>query len=253
MFLDFRHGLLRDLQSNNILQTRLQSEIHRSCASEYYYRIKRGEHPEWDKDDSRTVIENELAARILLAFDLKEPWTCHQTYKLFDELHSRIFGRQEVTADRVVTVYEIYEAAREQSSVIENELFSKYGLTKFLLLYLVREALQTSDAGNNLIMQPSVSSSSQPKGRRRLRRSIAALAKIVARILSKEVDRREKSMQDTSQAAGPFDFKRELKSTNTVRALQSTVIAQYQNSVDNEFVPSFDRLWTDSKKVNRPA
>lgn len=240
----------RDLQSNNVLQTRLQSEIANKYSKEYNYRIKRGEHPEWDKDARKTVIENELAARILLAFDLKEPWTCHQTYKLFDELHSKIFGRQEVTADRIVVVYEIYEAAREHLPVIgtAHELFSKYSLTRFLLLYLVREALETSETGNALISRPS-DFISEEKGRKRIRYSVGALAKTIAKMLGKEVERRNKSRQDLAgESADPFDYKRELKSPNTVRALQSTVIGTYENSVDNEFVPSFDRLWRDSKK-----
>jgi len=61
----------RDLQSNNPIQTRLQQEIN---SGKLRYRIKRGERPEWEAEK---VIENELAARILLAFDVKQPWSCH--------------------------------------------------------------------------------------------------------------------------------------------------------------------------------
>src|SRR5208283_4333317 len=83
----------RDLQSNNPIQTRLQTEVNTHYAKDFCYRIKRGEHPEWEAEK---VIENELAARILLAYDVKEPWSCHQTYRLFDDLHASIFGRPEV-------------------------------------------------------------------------------------------------------------------------------------------------------------
>jgi len=79
----------RDLQSNSIVQTRLQTEIHAEYP-EFHYRIKRGEHPEWPKD---TVIENELLARIILAFDLDKPEAWSQNYKLFDDLHAEIFAR----------------------------------------------------------------------------------------------------------------------------------------------------------------
>jgi hypothetical protein len=76
----------RDLQSNNPVQVRLQSEIHRKYKGEAFFRIKRGEHErEWPADK---VIENDLIARILLAFDHQEPYSCHQGYRLFDELHT---------------------------------------------------------------------------------------------------------------------------------------------------------------------
>ncbi len=81
----------RDLQSNNPLQTRLQTKVHKSYPSEVFYRIARGEHTEWP---SPKVIENDVMARILLAFDLGEPYSCHQHYRLFEDLHARIFGRQ---------------------------------------------------------------------------------------------------------------------------------------------------------------
>ena len=40
----------RDLQSNSPIQTRLQSEINSSYKGKFFYRIKRGEHPEWAQD-----------------------------------------------------------------------------------------------------------------------------------------------------------------------------------------------------------
>lgn len=242
----------RDLQSNNPIRTRLQTEINTKYTGEFYYRIKRGEHPEWPASQ---VIENEVAARVLLAYDLREPWTCHQTYKLFDELHGKIFGRSEVTGDRIVTVMEIYEAAIEELAVIDNELFANYGLTKYLLLYLVREALQTSSTGQLLINRP-IEFLSEPNGRKRIHVAIGKLAKSIARILNTEINRREKAIASSiadRKAVDPFDFKRDLKSPNTVRALQSTVISQYQVMVDSDFSPSFDALWTQSGKPKAKA
>jgi AIPR protein len=180
----------RDLQSNNPIQTRLQSDFKRDYPNVFNYRIKRGEHPEWDKPGaSATTIENELAARILLAYDVKEPWSCHQTYRLFDDLHSRIFGRPEVSGDRIVSIYEMYESSREKLGAMKNELFAHYGLTKFFLLYLVRLALETDDTGNALIQRPS-DFLSQPKGRERIRFCIGKIAQMIVRLLDAEVSRR---------------------------------------------------------------
>jgi hypothetical protein len=228
----------RDLQSNNPIQTRLQTEVHSRYPGEFRYRIKRGEHPEWDQEGA-IVIENELAARLLLAYDVKEPWSCHQTYKLFDELHAAIFGRPEVTGDRIVAVHEIFQASKEKLGLLDNSLFARYGLTKYLMLYLVREALVTDEVGNELWNQPSAFLE-QPRGRRRIRYSVGKLSQTLARLLDKEITRRS--------APDPFDFKRDLKSQKTVRDLATTVIAHYQITMDSALTPRFSQIWKESGK-----
>ncbi|HMD86575.1 MAG TPA: AIPR family protein [Terriglobia bacterium] len=227
----------RDLQSNSPIQTRLQTEINTSYKDAYVYRIKRGEHPEWDKEEA-TVIENELAARILLAFDLKQPWSCHQTYKLFDELHPAIFGRPEVTGDRLLALWQIYKAGMDKLKLMKNELFAHYGLTKFLMLYLIREALSVDESGNELCQHPSTFIE-QARGLDRIRHSTGKLAQTLARLLDSEISRRSDPE--------PFDFKRELKSQTTVRDLASTITAHYQITVDGKMARSFSEIWKESK------
>ncbi|MGA7849886.1 MAG: AIPR family protein [Terriglobales bacterium] len=154
----------RDLQSNNPIQVRLQSEIHRKYKNDAWFRIKRGEHLEWPADKT---IENERAARVLLAFDLRDPSSCHQTYKLFDELHANIFGRPGVDADRIVLANDIYNLVVAQLDSMTNNLFGKYGLTRYLIIYLLREALETDDVGKELCKHPS-KFLAEPNGRKRL-------------------------------------------------------------------------------------
>ena len=238
----------RDLQSNNPIQTRLQSEIHKHYANDFTYRIKRGEHPEWDKQ-GKTVIENELAARILLAYDVKEPWSCHQTYRLFDDLHSKIFGRPEVNGDRIVSVYEIYESSREKLSAMKNELFAHYGLTKFLLVYLVRLALESDHTGNELIQRPS-DFLSQPDGRNRLRSCIGKISQMLVRLLDAEVERRA-IKDDTTGISIPFDFKSNLKGQKAVIDLGTSGIAHYGIAIDSELAPAFSELWKRTARGKR--
>jgi len=230
----------RDLQSNNLLQTRLQSEVHSRYNGLFYYRIKRGEHPEWTPEK---VIENELAARILLAYDVKEPWSCHQTYRLFDDLHARIFGRPEVNGDRIVAIYTMYEAAREKLGLMQNDLFAHYGLTKFLLLYLIREALETDEVGTELTINPS-KFLSETRGLWRSQYAIGKLAQTLVRLLDAEINRR-------NTPENPFDFKRELKSLTAVRDIRSTVISQYQIAIDSGLAPRFEDLWKQSATARK--
>jgi hypothetical protein len=58
------------------------------------------------------------------------------------------------------------------------------------------------------------------------------------RLLDSEVNRRS--------VVDPFDFKRELKSLNTVRSIRATVIPNYQIAVDSKLTPSFATLWQKS-------
>lgn len=235
----------RDLQSNSPIRTRLQTEISNSYKGKFYYRIKRGEHPEWDKDTKAQVIENELAARILLAFDLREPWSCHQTYKLFDELHSRIFGRPEVDGDRVVTLYNVYDIVLSKLSLIENQLFARYGLTRFLALYLLRQALEADATGRKFCSDPT-SFTKQPKGKTRLLGCIEKISHVVMQLLDGEVKRRD------ADKDRPFDFKRELKSPSAVRDLETRVVPFYQIAVSSNLATTFAAEWEKSQlKVSK--
>jgi hypothetical protein len=221
----------RDLQSNNPIQTRLQQEIN--STGNFRYRIKRGEHPDWVPEN---VIENELAARILLAFDVKQPWSCHQTYRLFDELHSDIFGRPEVDGLRITTTYKIYQLVLGKLALLENQLFARYTITRFLVLYLLREALEKDPLGKEFCLRPEPFVGSS-KSRQRLDECLDRVAQVVLRILDSEVKRRD------ADPAAPFDYKRDLKSSNSVREIASTVVSHYQIAVDSKLALTFSDGW----------
>jgi hypothetical protein len=227
----------RDLQSNNPIQVRLQSEIHRHYKGEAYYRIKRGEHLEWPAEN---VIENERAARILLAFDLKDPSSCHQTYKLFDELHARIFGRPEVNSDRIILAVTLYDVVASLLESMKNELFGKYALTRYAIIYLVREALETDEAGRELCANPS-KFISDAASRARLASALKKVAAPIVKIVDNEATRREKD-------AGFFDYKSDLKSPRKLAELRQIVISQYQIVIDNQYAPTFSAAM---KKVTK--
>ena len=112
----------RDLQSNSVTQRRLQQEFKDAFQTAFGYEIKRGE-----VLDCEYLITNELAARMLLAFDLEQPYSCHQSYRYFDDLHSEIFNRPEVNAHRIVALLALHEAVAEgldSLSSVGREVFS---------------------------------------------------------------------------------------------------------------------------------
>jgi hypothetical protein len=87
----------RDFMANNPIQIRLQNEFADNYGGVYYFVIKRGE-----TSKGGQAISNEDAGLLLMAFDLKEPWATHRKYQVFDEKHTALFARPDVTADHIV-------------------------------------------------------------------------------------------------------------------------------------------------------
>jgi AIPR protein len=221
----------RDLQSNNLIQTRLQTEIN--GGGEFCYRIKRGEHLEWD---SEKVIENDLAARILLAFDAKQPWSCHQTYRLFDDLHGPIFARIEVNGNRIIVLYQLYTIIESKLSKFDNQLFARYRLTRFFLLYLVRQALEVDELGKKFCLNPEPFRSTR-KDKKKMVASLDKIAQAIVRIVNGEIKRRD------ADPNNPFDYKDALKSPRAVRELETAAITTFQVLADNDAVVRFEHVW----------
>ena len=62
-----------------------------------------------------TIIPNDLAGRMLLAFDLHEPYACHQLYRIFDDEYADIFGRKEVDCYRIIFLRKVLEIVEKKS------------------------------------------------------------------------------------------------------------------------------------------
>jgi hypothetical protein len=223
----------RDLQSNSRIQARLQEEFRQQYPSQIFYQVARGE-----QSTCPVTIENELAGRILLAFDLQEPWSCHQTYKLFEDLYAPIFGRPEVTATRVVALHDVYQVVVDHLNEIQNKPLANYTLTKFFLMFLLRRALETDETGKHFCQKPHEFINS-PNGRERLKGCVAGVLKELIVELNYEVQNRENGT--------PFDYKRELKSQRDVKALDRILTAGYVRMVSRKRVPSFGEDWRNSE------
>jgi AIPR protein len=235
----------RDLQSNGPIQMRLQSEIHKKYP-EFRYRIKRGEHPEWDRDKNPLVIENEFFGRILFAFDLEKPEMWSHNYKIMDDLHGEIFGRPEVNADRFVFLYDAYNAITDHLNLLQNKLFAEYTLTRWLLIYLVRNVLREDPLGRALCENPS-QFISQPEGRHRLKECTSYLGKNMANLLNTDAN-------NISEKTGYFDYRTELKKKDSIRQQTNSLVGLFKQIVLNKYAESFSDIWKKSEpKSNAPT
>lgn len=225
----------RDFKSNNVIQTRLQNEFEAIYGDTVFYEIKRGERTAAD-----IIISNELAAKLLLSFDLQQPYTAHQSYKLFDELYTDIFSRPQVTAVRIYTLNRIYEKVLEKMELIDDQQFANYRLSTFFVIHLLSQAFRTSLKGRQFVNRPE-DFEAQDHGLEILDVCVDNMLNDLLTDLNGELDERARN-------DNPIDFKRELKSVSAVDELTTAVVGSYQKLVLRGRVNSFEEDWSNARE-----
>jgi len=222
----------RDFMSNNALQIRLQNEFNQHYSNQYSFEIKRGEILPLG-----TVISNEEAGLFLMSFDLKEPWGTHRKYQVFEAKHSDIFGRPEVTADRIVLCQVIREAIDNASNGIENSLFGRYRLTRYLLLYIVREIIEQTSNGSSALSNPQVFVR-KLADRNHFRKCIDNILKDVVVDLNDEV----------KEYGDDFDYRDKLRDSEWVKKLTRTIVKDHIKQINRGRIKSLGDEWKDRPK-----
>lgn len=214
----------RDQRSTNILQTRLEAEFNQIDFEGYRYIIKRGQ------DEAGNVIINDEAARLLMAYDLREPWSCHQIYKLFDEKYAELFGRPAVNAWRIILLSKMMSSIEASLPTIRLAPIERYRLTRYFLLYAISRLLDEDEAARETLSNPET----LLKDEERLSRFLTTIRTIAARYC---VDMREEF-----RLADAPDYKSVLKSPTQVQDMESRFRRSYMHDVarDRERLPSVD-------------
>ena len=218
----------RDFKANSNTQIRLKNEFSDRYAGKYAYSIKRGEPVE-----PGVTIANEDAGLYLMAFDLKEPWATHRKYQVFDDKHSELFARPQVTADRIVMLHiireEVDKITKKQS---DNTLFWKYLLTRYLMMYLVREILDSDEQGRQIIKAPENVMPYESE-RIRFRKCIKMLLGDLVADLNGEVKNEEEN----------FDYRGKLRDEEWVKNTCKVVEGYHRKWLNRPGVHSFAEEW----------
>lgn len=217
----------RDFMANDSMQIRLQNEFRNNYANEYSFEIKRG-----DAKDPGKVISNEEAGLLLMAFDLKEPWATHRKYQVFDDKYSAIFGRKEVTADRIVLCQVTSEAISEALPSIKNQLIAKYALARYALVFIIRNILESDLLYQKIITQPETFVRNE-NDRNRFRACIRQIVGDVIVDLNAEVD----------EYGEDFDYRDKLRDSDWIKKLSKTVVADYSKLIQRGRIQSFSDEW----------
>lgn len=209
----------RDLRSNHAIMLRLQKEMSTN-QSGYFFEIKRGE----QAPPGKKVIHNDDCGRALLSFDVQEPWSAHQIYKVFDEKYAEIFGRREVTAARIIFISELMLAVDEAMAEVKNRPMASYTLTRYFLLYVLSTILRADQTAHQYVADPSQLDAS---GRASFVDRCSEILKTVVVDLNyetKDVD---------------FDYKSVLKSQRQCADLASRMLTSYEKDVARGKADSF--------------
>lgn len=205
----------RDLKSNHNIQQRLKNEVAAAGKNTVAYEIKQGE-----VNKGKQILTNEAAGLILLAMDLQQPWSCHQKYKVMDDLHSDIFGRPDVTGAKIFGFWKCFGAVQEELDSLDDKHFAYYNLTKYFLAYSVVRLMRTDPVGAKTLdnIGSILSSGKLPK----LEAVFGTLASSLALDLNAEIEGEEEDV---------FDYKNALKSPAWCKKISARLLAQYAKDV----------------------
>jgi len=217
----------RDFKSNNHIQIRLQNEFSNNYPKEYFFEIKRGEDA-----GNVEVISNEVAGQYLMAFDLKIPWATHRKYQIFEDLHPDIFGRPAVTAHRILLCHLIAGRIDAAQSSITNQLFARYALTRFFLLYVIRLILESDPTAAKVLTDPKAYASHANR-RKRMTATIDKLLSEVVTDLNAEID----------QLGEDFDYRGKLRDESWCKQLAHEIAATHKKLVDRGRLEAFGEVF----------
>lgn len=222
----------RDFMANNPLQIRLQQEFRKNYGRQYFFEIKRGE-----IKDAGTLISNEEAGLLLMAFDLGEPWATHRKYQVFEDKYSDLFAGPGVTADRIVLCHVIAASIDAALPRLTNGLLAKYLLTRYMLLYCIRNILEKDALWSQINTSPDKFVRAE-KARQHFHRCIDNIVGDLITDVDAEIE-----------GAGPdFDYRDKLRDADWVKQLARTVVGDHIKMVTRKKIQSFKDDWDKGAK-----
>lgn len=166
------------------------------------------------------VVPNDLAGQILLALYNREPWMSHRKFDLFDQRYKDVF-HPSIEAPHIFLAYLIYEETRQRLPGVTNRLMARYGLTTFVLAYLVGDLMRETAIGRDILSDPLSHLQNNETGLR------SAIGRLIDDIL---IDFNA-YVKDQEEKTKYFDYKTAFKSQRAVEALQDDVVRQHKRAV----------------------
>jgi hypothetical protein len=206
---------LKDLRANDSPQVVLKGQFDELFGGRVQYVIKRGEASTGD-----VVIQNDLAAQILIALYNEEPFLAHRKFALFDQEYKKVF-HPRISAAHIYLGWIIWDEVGKHLGEIENSLIARYALTRFVLVFLVGRIMRETELGKALLEAPlDYVKDDEAKVR-------ASVGRLVGDIL---VDFNG-YVREKEEEAGYFDYKTRFKSQAAIRDITEDVLRGHQRAV----------------------
>lgn len=199
---------LRDQRSSDNVMRDLQSSVHQAYGNHFALQTRVGE-----LLNATHVLENTLAAQLIMAAYLQEPASAVRKVRLFDQDYRRIFNRK-VTAERLWLLHLINEVVGDQRSLLRSDLRASFASVRFTLIHLVCQVLRLSQAGGELMEHPE----------RWLRAEEEAVVAALSAIAKEVVDSVNYHVKDELNRDEGYDPKVAFKSKTGVSRLENDVV-----------------------------
>lgn len=139
---------LRDQRSSDSVMRDLQQSVQEEFGNDFGFGIRLGE-----RLSARPVLENSLAAQLIMSAYLREPWAAVRKVRLFDQDYRRIFSRA-ITPHKLYLLHLINQAVMSAREDLRDELRASFASIRYTLVYLIAEILRESEPGTQLLDQP---------------------------------------------------------------------------------------------------
>lgn len=140
---------LRDQRSTDAIQRGLQREVEDTFGKSFAYIVRQGE-----STAAARQLDNQLAAQLLTAAYLREPWAAVRKVRLFDQDYRRIFDKN-VTAERLFLLRLIADVLDVVKVKLRPDLAASFASVRFTIVYLLARALDETDDGKQLLANPA--------------------------------------------------------------------------------------------------
>lgn len=209
---------MRDQRANDRIQRDLQQQVSDRYGDRLFYDIRRGQ----PRDEDVAQLDNQLAAQLLLAVWLAEPWGAVRKVKLFDQEYHRIFKR--ATGDRLYLAHLISNAVESVKDELRPELQTSFASVRHTLEHLVAQLLRQSELGAGLLDDPA---RWLPDKTDEVDGELEYFASFAAEETNYYIEDREEARQ-ADPGVPPVDPKTIFKSSTGVRPLERQVIQAYK-------------------------
>lgn len=198
---------LRDQRSSDSVMRDLQAGVQEEFGTDFALQTRVGE-----QIDAKVILENTLAAQLIMAVYLREPWAAVRKVRLFDQDYRRIFNRT-ITPRRLWLLHLLDSAVVGARPALREDLRASFASVRFTLVYLVSEVLRLSEAGRQLLESPE----------RWLRKEEGKVVEAIETIAREVVDTVNYHIKNEIADDEDYDPKVAFKSRSGVGRLESDV------------------------------